>query len=206
MWQNDTTLHIPCTNVSFLRLIFSHDYVRCNYLGDIGEGYRGSFCIIFSTPCESIIISKVKIKQIKQTKGGKKEWAEQEVELQNRPRDSLSWPHGELRSWMALHSCFPWGQNNLAFLPQHRSLSECGKGLALGGGCPLPPRQSLEGLRTEGCWLRAPPAPGPSLKGSGRHSAVAPMTSSCTSDHRWISTLPLGTGCDPVLHGTQGCA
>lgn len=88
------TLHIPCTNVSFLRLILSHNYVRCNYLGDIGEGYRGSFCIIFATPCESIIISKVKIKQIKQTKGGKKSGQSRKLSCGTGPGTASADPMG----------------------------------------------------------------------------------------------------------------
>lgn len=31
--------------------------------GNLGEGYLGPLCIIFSTSCESIIISKLKIKK-----------------------------------------------------------------------------------------------------------------------------------------------
>ena len=87
------TLHIPCTNASVLGSILSYNYVRYNYLEDLGKGYRGSFCTVFAPSCESIIISK-----FKETKSGRERWAGQEVQLQKRPRDSLRWPHRKLRS------------------------------------------------------------------------------------------------------------
>ena len=63
------TVYMYYTNVNFLVLILFYNYVRYNYLEDLGKGYRGSFYTILATSCESIIISK--FKQIKQKGRGK---------------------------------------------------------------------------------------------------------------------------------------
>lgn len=55
------SLHIHCTNVSFLVLLLPYKYVRCNHCEDLGEGYRRYFC----THCHSLwIYNYFKIKKL----------------------------------------------------------------------------------------------------------------------------------------------
>lgn len=170
------TLHIPCTNVNFLGSILSYNYVRYNYLEDQGKGYRGSFYTIFATSCDS---NYFKI-QTNQTKVGRKV-GRAEVQLQNRPRDSLSWPHRKLRARWPFIIVSPWGWDD--HHPNKDHSLNAGDGLALGRGSSLLLKQSLKGAENRKCGLKAPPASrtiGPSLKGSGQHTIVAPTASSCT--------------------------
>ena len=175
------TLHIPCTNVNFLGSISSYNYVRYNYLEDLGKGYRGSFYTILATSCESIIISK--FKQIKQ-KGKGKGGQGRKFSCRTGPGTASADPTGSSGAEVALHNCLPWGWDDLANHPNMDHSLNAGMVLPLAEAALCYWSSPWKGLRTEGSWPEAPPASrtiGPSLKGSGQHTIVAPTASSCTN-------------------------
>ena len=53
-----TNLHVHCTHVNVLVLIFYHHYMKHRHWGKLDDKYKGLLCTIFADICESIIISQ----------------------------------------------------------------------------------------------------------------------------------------------------
>lgn len=168
------------TLVSVLGSILSYNYVRYNYLEDLGKGYRGSFCTVFATSCESIVISK-----FKETKsgGGGEGGQGRKFSCRTGPGTASADPTGSSGAEVALHICLPWGRDNLANHPNTDHSLNAGMVLPLAEAALCYWGSPWQGLRSEGSWPGAPPASrtiGPSLKESGEHTTVAPTASSYT--------------------------
>lgn len=59
---------VDCINrikTNFPVLILQYSYARCYHCGNLGEGFMECSCSFFSTPCESLIISKLKVSSCK---------------------------------------------------------------------------------------------------------------------------------------------